>query len=130
MMEQGPIFDKNSIGRITIKLQQLCITCGSHGNCEKEEDCPILLAKKIMSDYIQNQEQVLKDINLDKLPKKDESLQVDHNKVNEIFEIVRSLCNKCMFHVDKCFINVVYTLLEDVVGIEPKKSYSTKPSDV
>jgi hypothetical protein len=129
MTEQGPKFNKEELGNLTIRFISICSTCSRKDNCP-ELDCPVKLARSYIVRYLQKDEQVLKDVDVSILRSKPEGAVIDKIKMNELLNIIHQLCNKCMFHVEKCFINLVYTLIETMLEKNPKKQLSKRPSDI
>lgn len=132
MISDSANFDSAEIGKLVIKLQRVCAGCSQHGasmRCVESAVCPVGLSRKMLGEYLQRNEQIITYFDFNRSYAKPRSAEFDVKAIREIFIVVHDLCNKCMFHSDKCFLNVVYSLLEEAIGKTPKKPASLKPGD-
>ena len=132
MAENAAMFNHQEIGKLIIKLQQACSGCSKKGtaaHCDAVSSCPVGISRKIMGQYLNDEHQVIKDFDLNKLPSMPAGAEFDKAKLNEIFRSMHDLCNKCMFHADKCFLNICYTMMEIALDKPDRKSFSEKPSE-
>ena len=128
MLENTPSFDSKDIGSLAIRFQRVCKTCTSHKACLKEK-CPISHCRNYLANYMRFKNQILKDVDPEKLPPRPGHLGFNEAKLEEIYFIVHKLCNRCMFHADKCFMNIIYWNVETMLGIKQRKPTSKRPGD-
>jgi|GEM_PF-5359315 len=132
-MSDSPIqFNRQEIGRLTMQLQSYCRSC-AHGRegfyCSINAACPVGISRKVLANYLADSQPLLKDFDFHKIPRKPADVAFDVEKMNKTILTVHDLCNLCMFHADKCFINIVYALLESALEVPKPKSPAVKPGE-
>jgi hypothetical protein len=134
MTTKMPLFNKEEIGNIfSLRLQRTCYSCPKKQGfekCPELENCSIGVARKILGLYLFNEQQVVTFINPEALPGNPEGSVYKKDDLAGIFTEVHGLCKSCMFHTEKCFVNVMYMLLETALDKKPRKVSGTKPSEI
>jgi hypothetical protein len=132
MAEGAPLFDRREIGKLTLKLQGLCLSCPHKGDgtqCSFAFSCPIGASRKILADYIKNGEHLIRDYDFQLARTSPRGVDFDPEVMRSLLGTVHQMCNRCMFHGEKCFLNVVYDLLETAMHVNPKKAPKVRPGD-
>ena len=128
MLDMGPTFNNKDLGALAIRFQGVCKTCSKREACSKD-DCPVKLCRNYLGNYLRFKTQILKDVVLEDLPTKPKDIEFDEGKLMEIYKIVHELCNRCMFHADKCFMNIIYWNVETMLCKKHRKPISKRPGD-
>ncbi|HEY3445989.1 MAG TPA: hypothetical protein VGK67_06460 [Myxococcales bacterium] len=120
-MTQPISFNAKELGQLVIRLQRVCAKCAEAHPCPGREACPVEIARNSIGQYLFSGQQVDRAANLAKLPRKPVGATYDEQQLADALASVPTLCNRCMFHVDSCFLNVLYTCLELALGRTPKE---------
>jgi NADPH-dependent 7-cyano-7-deazaguanine reductase QueF len=130
MLTEAITFDRFEIGQLVMRLQGFCRHCANYDDCNPfTSGCPVGIARDLLSQYLKDQQQVVKEFPLEQIPSY-QFLHASHNElIKEIFELIPPLCKRCMFHVERCFMNVVYALLEMAVFGQNVKPLTRRPGD-
>ena len=132
MAEDALTFNKQEIGRLLLNLQSICHHCARLDQeliCSIAEQCPVGVGRRMLSHYNQTGIQVIKDFDFYRLPWVPDGATMDRDKLEAIYATVHDLCNKCMFHSERCFMNIVYMLIEISLDKQTRKHPSVKPGD-
>jgi hypothetical protein len=134
MPTKMPLFNKDEIGNIfSLRLQRTCFSCPKKqgiSKCPIADNCPVGIARKILGLYLFNEEQVVTFIDPAMLPDNQPGAVYINEDLAGIFSEVHDLCKSCMFHTEKCFVNVMYMLIEIALNKQPRKASGTKPSEI
>jgi hypothetical protein len=124
---------KIATGKLTLQLQRFCIDCHRHKSsgraCDAAAICPVGMARKAMTTYLRTENQVIENFEFRDLPTMPAESNLERTSLAEFLLSVHDLCNHCMFHADKCFMNIVYALIESALELEKRKPVSAKPGD-
>ena len=122
-------FNAKELGQLVIRLQRVCSKCAESHSCHDRKACPVELARNAIGQYLYSGQQVDRSVNLAKLPHKPLGAAYEEQQLSEALAAVPLLCNRCMFHVDNCFLNVLYTCLELALGRTPKDA-AQRPAEL
>lgn len=119
-------FSKLELGQVASSLQQVCRKCpkGSLG-CEAAT-CPIAAARSVIGRYLFSEGALAPGWKAIPVPG---DAVVDMERVSESADRVKALCNKCMFHIEHCMLNVLYAHLEVVLGRAGRRPMSQRPAE-
>lgn len=128
MTGELPSFDRTEMGSITIQLQSACVSCSLFRQCSQSSDCPVRLASHLIGGYLSRGDQIVADYSeLLSRAKMPAAANLDPARLESTLEQVAALCNKCMFHVDPCFLNLLFRMIEEGLLRDPQKPLSTAP---
>lgn len=115
-------FNARELGRLAVGLQRVCSNCArAFPQCGAENrPCPVGTARDAIGAYLFSSQQVNKKADLTALPRKPPEATFDEKELREVLAALPPLCNRCMFHVENCFLNVVYTCLELALQLRGK----------
>jgi hypothetical protein len=132
MLTDTPSWSKSEIGGVLVNLRAVCYSCSKNPDhnlsCEIAKDCSIGVARTVLLDFVSTNEQVLKDFDVAVIPNPG-AITFDKRMIEESFEVIHNLCQRCMFHADRCFLNITYRMLEAVLGRSPLKKLNVRPGD-
>lgn len=128
MSEPGVSFSVEALSRLTMRLQSLCAGCALRSACPKAS-CPIALSRNLIGDYLIDKRQVLQAASVDSLPRRPAGVTVSEPELVAILGAVHDLCKMCMFHTERCFLNVLYAQIERMLGRAALKSPNKRPGE-
>jgi hypothetical protein len=129
----APNFNTRELGQLIIGLQRACALCEKqHKKCvvhHAKEACPVERARAAVGQYLYSGTQADPKLDLKAIPNCPSEVVVDTALLEEVLAKVPGLCNRCMFHMPHCFMNVFYRSLELALGRDPKP-LEVRPGDL
>ena len=125
------VFSRDDLGRLSLRLQHVCYGCPAltgSVSCPQAARCPVGMASRVIGTFLRTGAQVV----TDDVP---QGLQLPPGariRADDAMEVLRSterLCNRCMFHVNRCFLNVVHGLMEAALDLPNRKPPGKRPAD-
>ncbi|MBN2530615.1 MAG: hypothetical protein JXR76_29780 [Deltaproteobacteria bacterium] len=125
---EGVKFNKGEIGKVALKLNRICYNCRMAVDCPVfTSGCPVGMSRKLLNTYAEDERQIIKDVDLSKRPLRPPGAVISDDWAREILTTIPQLCNKCMFHSNNCFLNIIYAWMEAMLRISPGKPVSERP---
>lgn len=128
MSASGPVFGRLELGQIASKLGRVCRSCPlAEPKCDQTERCPVSLARESIGRHLFSGAQIDGTLDPDALPGRPPHAVFDRALLEEALAAVGSVCNTCMFHADRCFLNMIHALLEVSLEVPERKPFARKP---
>lgn len=130
MKDSEPTFDRVELGQLLIRLQSVCVPCmrsRGEGICSLESACPMGVSRSLLMAYMYEDIRIHKGVDPSSLASMPKGLDINRSPLNQVAERIPILCNRCMFHADKCFLNLIYLMLDIALKNDPPKQLSIRP---
>lgn len=128
MSTSAPVFGRVALGQIASKLHRVCRACPhAEGPCVQGERCPVSLARESIGRNLFSGAQIDPTLDPAALPGKPPGAVFDQLLLEEALTSVGPICNTCMFHTERCFLNMLHALLEVALERPERKPFSRKP---
>jgi hypothetical protein len=131
MSAENREFNSGDIGRALFDFQSICMGCPRRNNaliCNDFMKCPVGYARYILNQYNKNSEKVVQTFIPQNIPA-NITEKLDQEKLKNILLTIQGLCNRCMFHVEKCFLNIAFAAVETALNKPQRKPLSARPGD-
>lgn len=130
LAENGPTFDRFEVGQIVIRLQAFCDCCPRAGRCAPfRTSCAVGRARTCLTDYLATARRIVQEFDFANHGSTPAPPCDRRDELEATFAIIPGLCNRCMFHAELCFLNVVHALIEGALAVADRKPPATRPID-
>jgi hypothetical protein len=129
MRDAQPKFSKVELGQVASLLQRVCRECPRRALACSADQCPIASARGAIGRHLCSERQLELEIDPTRFPVVPADAVITTALVEEAASSVHALCNRCMFHLERCFMNVLYALLEGALPARPPRPLNVRPGD-
>ncbi len=126
---EEPEFSREELLRLTLRLQALCEDCIESKQCNVETRCSVSMARGLIGSYLINRRRVLARAAGPVHFVVPCSATARRELLSARDDVAR-MCERCMFHVPTCFLNVLYDHVEQILDIEPRKAPNERPGEL